>query len=153
MINTMEEQRTAREFKLTATINEMPVAKITSSIDAINYVRKFYNDDIAIYESAFILLIDRANNTIGWAKISQGGICGTVVDIRIVAKYAIEALASSVIFVHNHPSGNVNPSVDDINIVQKLKVGLAVLDVKLLDSIIICQDEKKSYSFKDEGRL
>lgn len=71
----MEEQKRSREFRLTTTENEMPVVKITSSRDASKYVRNFYHEDIAIYESAFILLLDRANNTIGWAKIGQGGIC------------------------------------------------------------------------------
>lgn len=149
----MEEQKRSREFRLTTTENEMPVAKITSSREASKYVRKFYHEDIAIYESAFILLLDRANNTIGWAKIGQGGICGTVVDIRIIAKYAIDSLASSVIFVHNHPSGAMKPSIYDEKLTTKLKEGLALLDVKLADSIIIGPQESEIYSFSDEGKL
>ena len=149
----MEEQKRSREFRLTTTENDMPVVNILSSKDASNYVRKFYHEDIAIYESAFILLLDRANNTIGWAKIGQGGICGTVVDIRIVAKYAIDSLASSVIFVHNHPSGAMRPSIYDEKLTTKLNEGLALLDVKLFDSIIIGPKEREMYSFHDEGRL
>lgn len=85
----------------------------------------------------------------GYAKISQGGICGTIVDVRIVAKYAVETLASSVILVHNHPSGNVTPSNDDKELVKRLHQALMVLNVKFYDSIIITED---SYlSMRDEG--
>lgn len=74
-------------------------------------------------------------------------------DIRIVAKYAIDSLASSVIFVHNHPSGAMKPSIYDEKLTTKMKEGLALLDVKLADSIIIGPHEMEIYSFNDECRL
>lgn len=64
----MATEMKSREYRLTATTNEMPVSKITDSRSAAEYVRRFYQDDIAIYESAFILMLDKAMNTIGWAK-------------------------------------------------------------------------------------
>lgn len=69
----------------------------------------------------FIILVNRRMNTIGYAKISQGGISGSVVDIRIICKYAIESLCSGVILVHNHPSGILRPSKQDEEVALNLK--------------------------------
>lgn len=142
-------KKKAVEYSLKAQKQEFPIAKIRCATDAVNFARQFYYDDITIYESAFIILMNNAGNAMGYAKISQGGICGTIVDVRIVAKYAVETLASSVILVHNHPSGNVTPSNDDKELVKRLHQALMVLNVKFYDSIIITED---SYlSMRDEG--
>jgi DNA repair protein RadC len=131
--------------------SDFPRCKVTSSKDASDYIRQFFYDDIEIFESFFILLLNRANNTIGYAKISQGGIAGTVVDVRIIAKYAIESLCSGVILAHNHPSGNNQPSKEDINITQKIKEALKLFDVTVLDHVILTADNY--YSMADEGVL
>ena len=124
---------------------------IRSSKDAADFIRQFYSDDIGIFESFFLLLLDQSNTTTGYAKISQGGIAGTVVDPRIVAKYAIESLSPSVVLCHNHPSGNLKPSDSDIAITNKIKAGLQLFDITVLDHIILTED---SYtSFADEGIL
>ena len=115
------------------------------------FARKFYHEDILIYESAFIMLMNRANNVMGYAKISQGGVCGTPVDVRLVAKYAVECLASGVIFVHNHPSGNASPSVDDKRISERLRDALRLFDIRLFDSIIITDNDY--FSMVDEGLI
>lgn len=148
----MKENARATEFTLKATTNEVPVVKIRCSADAERFARQFYHEDIAVYESAFIILLNQAQNTIGWAKVAQGGISATIVDVRLVAKYAIDALASGVIFVHNHPSGQLIPSVQDVRLTQKMKEGLALLDIKLVDSMIIVP-QTGFYSFVDEGRV
>lgn len=139
----------AIEYTLNAKISNFNRMKINSSNDAFTYIRDFYTDDIHIFESVFILLLNRANETIGFAKISQGGISGTVVDIRIIMKYAIESLASGVIMAHNHPSGQLKASPQDITISKKLKEGLTWMDISLLDSIIIT--DKYYSSLADEG--
>lgn len=148
----MKENAKATEFTLKATANEVPVVKILCSADAEKFTRQFYHDDIAIYESAFIILLNQGNMTIGWAKIAQGGVSATIVDVRLVAKYAIDALASSVIFVHNHPSGQLRPSIADERLTTKMSEGLALLDIKLHDSLII-GPRNGFYSFRDEGRM
>lgn len=139
------------EYTLKAERKEFPVVKIRSSHDVVDFVRQFYNEDILIYESSFILLMNQANTVTGYAKISQGGICSTVVDIRLVAKYAIDSLAAAVILVHNHPSGNVRPSDEDIYLAKKMRDGLKMLEVKLLDSIVIT--ENNFMSMNDESML
>lgn len=141
----------AIEYKLTASKCEFEQKKIMSSSEAYDYAKQFYFDDLLIYESSFIMLVNRANKVIGYAKISQGGVAGTFVDIKIVAKYAVESLCAGVFFIHNHPSGNVKPSIEDRQITDKLKKALSLFDIKLLDSIIISDDSY--YSFCDEGIL
>ena len=76
----------AKKFDLKATDSEFTKVKITSSESAEKFIRQFYGDDLEIFESFFILLLNRANETIGYAKISQGGIVGTVVDKKILLK-------------------------------------------------------------------
>jgi len=110
---------------------------IKNSQDAFDAIKQFWTDDIEVYESFFILLLDRVNNTIGWAKISQGGICGTVVDKKIVCKYVVDSLASSVILAHNHPSGSLRASKEDIKITRDLKQCLLLFDCQLFDHIIV----------------
>lgn len=138
-------------FELKKNQSEFPKVKITSSDLCANFIKQFYNDDIEIFESSFILLLNNANITIGYAKISQGGITGTVVDIRIVCKYAIDSLATSVIIAHNHPSGKLTPSVADVEMTKRLKAALKTLDVDLLDHLILTTDSY--YSLKDNGHF
>ena len=142
---------TIKLFELKKIQTEFPSEKITSSDQAANFIRRFYFDDIEIFESFFILLLNQANKTIGYAKISQGGISGTVVDVRIIAKYAIEALATSVILAHNHPSGNLTPSQSDITITEKIKTGLKILDIKVLDHLILTADS--FYSMENNNEI
>ena len=117
--------------------NSFDRVKIETPECAYKVMRKFYGDDILVYESVFILLLDRSNTTIAYAKISQGGVAGTVVDNKIVCKYAIDSLASGVIIAHNHPSGNLNPSPADRQMGERLKRALKQLDIELLDNLII----------------
>ena len=137
------------EYSLKYTKSEIQKTKITTSESASKVIRQFYFDDINIYESFFILLLNRANNTTGFAKISQGGTAGTVVDIKIIAKYAVESLSSAVIICHNHPSGDKRPSDADLNITRRIKDALLLLDIKLIDHIIITEND--FFFFLDNG--
>ena len=141
----------AKKFDLKATDSEFTKVKITGSEIAEQYIRQFYSDDLEIFESFFILLLNRANETIGYAKISQGGIVGTVVDKKILLKYVVESLASGVILAHNHPSGNTNPSEADLKITREVKELCNLIDSPVLDHIILTADSY--YSFSDNGKL
>jgi DNA repair protein RadC len=131
--------------------NSFEQVKITNSKIAADFARQFYSDDIELYESMFIIMMSNSNQTIAWAKISQGGVAATVCDPKIVAKYAIDSLCSAVILVHNHPSGNLTPSQADKDITAMVKNGLAMFDIKLFDHIII--SSAYHYSFADECTL
>jgi DNA repair protein RadC len=147
----MEAYKKLDRYTLRKVAEDIPRVKITGSTDAADYIRKFYQDDLEIYESMFLLLLNRSNTTIGYAKISQGGIVGTVVDIKIILKYVVESLATGAILAHNHPSGNLNASDQDIRITESVSKALKLMDSQLLDSLIIT---KEGYlSLADEGKL
>jgi DNA repair protein RadC len=103
------------------------------------------------YEEFWVLFLNRSNTIIGKEKISQGGISGTVTDVRIILKFALDKMSSSIILCHNHPSGNKKPSEQDISITKKIKEAGALMDIILLDHIIIVLGG--FYSFADEGIL
>lgn len=130
-----------KKFELKTIQTEFPNVKITQSTDAVDMIRKFYGDDIEQYESCFILLLNNSNTTLGYAKISQGGITGTVVDIRLIAKYAIESLATGVVMAHNHPSGNIKESANDLAVTKKVTDALKLFDITLIDSLILTKDD------------
>lgn len=143
----------AIEYTLKATKQDFHKEKITCSEDAQRYARNFYHDDIEIYESVFVLLLNQSHTAIGYAKISQGGIAGTIVDNVIIAKYAVDALAKGVILVHNHPSGGLHPSMQDKAFTSRAKDALKLFDIRVLDSIILSPEQNKYYSFNDSGIL
>ncbi|MFO7844015.1 MAG: DNA repair protein RadC [Bacteroidales bacterium] len=123
--------------------------KITQSHDVFEFFQPLVGD--LPHEEFWILLLNRSNRIIENKKISQGGVSGTVIDVKIILKYAIENLASSIILCHNHPSGNKNPSQADNAITKKLVDAGSLLDIKVLDHIIIADTE--FYSYADEGNL
>lgn len=126
--------------------------KITSSKEAEQCFRKMYNSDTLEYiESSIVIFLNRANKTIGWYKLSQGGISGTIMDQRIVFAVALKCGASGIIISHNHPSGQLFPSNEDNLITNKIKEAGKILDIALLDHIIIT--EEGYYSYADEGKL
>lgn len=125
---------------------------IRSSQDVAEFCLPFYADEINIREMFCAVFLNRAGNTIGWATISQGGRTATVVDSGLLAKLALDTLASGVVLVHNHPSGTLSPSVQDDTLTKKLKGGLALLDINVLDHVIL-SPSGRYYSYADEGRL
>lgn len=147
----MERKAKKYEIKVVGVDSELESAVIHNSQAAEAFARKFYHDDILLYESSFIMLLNRSNRVIGWAKISQGGVCTSVVDTKIVCKYAVDTLCSGVILVHNHPSGNPEPSKTDIDTTRNLRDALKLFDIRLLDHTIITAEG--FYSFADEGNM
>jgi DNA repair protein RadC len=103
------------------------------------------------HEEFWILYLNYSNKVIAKSQLSKGGITGTVVDVRIVFKTALEQNATSIILSHNHPSGKLQPSEADISITKKIKLAGQQLDIPVLDHIIIT--EKGFYSFNDNGIL
>ncbi len=123
--------------------------KINSSKDAYQSIQHKLGD--LPHEEFWILLLNRANKIVKTESISKGGISGTVVDVRLVCKTALENNSSGVILTHNHPSGNLKPSQQDLDITRKIKDALKLLDISLLDHLII--GDNAYLSFADEGYL
>jgi DNA repair protein RadC len=103
------------------------------------------------HEEFWVLYLNNSNKILHKMQLSKGGLTGTIVDIRIVFKVALEYLATAVILVHNHPSGITNPSDADCAITKKIKNAGESLDIKVLDHIIVT--EKQYFSFADDGLL
>ncbi len=123
--------------------------KITGSKDAYEYLFPLLADKS--HEEFYVLLLNRANLVTRHVKISQGGVSGTLVDNKIIFKPALEELSASIIICHNHPSGNKNPSQDDINQTKRICDAGKNLDIAVLDHIIFTNEGY--YSFADEGMI
>jgi len=102
-------------------------------------------------EECWVVFLNRANLILSAEKISLGGLTGTVVDVRIIFKRALELQATALILSHNHPSGNLKPSQQDIDLTEKAKSAGQALDIKVFDHLII--SDQGYYSFADEGML
>jgi len=102
-------------------------------------------------EEFWAIFLNQSNKIIHLARLTQGGISQSVVDVRILFKTALDHFSTGIIVAHNHPSGNIQPSREDIDITQRIKEGGKLLNIQLLDHLIITQN---SYvSFADEGLL
>lgn len=123
--------------------------KITSSLDAFKLIAPMLRD--INHEEFWILLMNHGGRLIKRLKISTGGVSQTLVDPKIIFKKALECLSSKLILVHNHPSGALKPSYQDINITKKLREGGKLLDIVVDDHIII--SENGYFSFLDEGLM
>ncbi|RLC25952.1 MAG: hypothetical protein DRH21_03305 [Deltaproteobacteria bacterium] len=123
--------------------------KITCSNDAYICLSPYLLDKIT--EEFWILILNKANKVIASRKISQGGTSGTVADPKIIFKTALDERGSSIILAHNHPSGNIQASGNDIKLTKKLKLVGESLDLPVLDHIIF--SDEHYFSFADEGIL
>lgn len=100
------------------------------------------------HEECWILFLNKANRLIHKEMISHGGLDSTVIDNRVIIRKAMDKKAVGIILVHNHPSGNALPSVEDIRQTQSLNKALKTCDLVLLDHVVIARDS--FYSFADE---
>lgn len=94
------------------------------------------------------IFLDQKNHVIYKTQISKGGISGTLVDVRVIFRIAIEHFATSVVVAHNHPTGNLTPSQPDISITRRIKEAGDLLDIKLLDHLIIGENSFFSFPSK-----
>lgn len=134
--------------RMQATVGKEKI-KILSSKDAYRAV--MHPLAYLEVEEFWALFLNKSNYIVDKKRFSIGGVSATVVDVKVIAKHALEVLASGVILAHNHPSGDVNPSSHDCNITKKMKEGLLLLDIALLDHIVV--GDNKYFSFSDEGMI
>lgn len=123
--------------------------QIRGSRDAANYIRPKIGD--LHHEEFWIIYLNRRNAVLGSEKLSMGGMTGTVIDVRLILKKALERHATSMICAHNHPSGNLDPSDADKKITRQLKEAAAIMEIPLIDHLIVTQSGY--FSFADEGFL
>jgi len=123
--------------------------KITSSKSVYEVMQPIIGE--LHHEEFWILYLNNSNKVLKKEQLSKGGITGTLVDVRLVLKHALEYGATALILCHNHPSGTLKPSESDRAITQKLATAADSLDIKVLDHLIIT--EKAYFSFADEGLI
>jgi DNA repair protein RadC len=134
----------ARRF---ASTDQKSLTQIQSSSYAAKIISPILRD--LSHEECWVMYLNRANKLISKERLSIGGVSATVVDVKIVIKNALEKLASSIILIHNHPSGNTKPGENDKIQTKLLKDAAALFDISLLDHLIIAGDEY--FSFADDG--
>lgn len=126
--------------------------KVSSSVEVYNFILNHWDDDtLDIQENVKMLLLNSSNTILGVYDVSRGGINSTVIDLRLVLSVALKCLASSIILVHNHPSGNINPSEQDREFTKKIKSACKFLEIQLFNHIIITRHDY--YSFADNGYI
>lgn len=126
--------------------------KFTNPNEAYTYIRKMFDDDTIEYnETCVAVYLNTALESIGWTIISQGGIAGTVVDPKIVITKALLSGAAAVVLAHNHPSGTLKPSSQDIEVTKKIAEVCRFLDMKFIDHLIVTKDSY--YSLADKGDM
>ncbi|MCA1757633.1 MAG: DNA repair protein RadC [Bacteroidales bacterium] len=145
-VNIMAALELGRRRKAADIVQEK---KVRSSSDVYEIFHSLLSD--LSHEEFWVLYLNRSNKIVSRQRISQGGISGTITDVRLIMKTAIELLSSSIVVCHNHPSGNREPSEADIRITGKIKEATAFFDITLLDHIIVT--DSGYYSFADSGSL
>ncbi|MFY0650535.1 MAG: DNA repair protein RadC [Cyclobacteriaceae bacterium] len=123
--------------------------KVTSSSQVYDFMKPQLLD--LDHEEFWVIFLNRGGKVIRKEPFSSGGISGTVADLRLIFKRALEELACSLILVHNHPSGNLKPSQSDINLTNKIKRSGEMIDIPVLDHIIFTNNGY--YSFADESMM
>jgi DNA repair protein RadC len=126
---------------------EMPAVR--SSNDAYQILQPILGH--LPHEEFWILMLNRSNRILTRYNVSKGGLTGTVIDVRLILKKALESHAASMILSHNHPSGNKQPSGADQTITRKLTDAGQIMDIPVIDHIIIAENDY--FSFADEGML
>lgn len=128
------------------------VGKITNSEDCAKIMRDMFNADTIEYlEESIVIYMDFGNNVICYDKLSSGGISGTVIDRRVLFGRALKINATAMIIAHNHPSGNLTPSSEDIKLTKELVEIGKLHQIRVLDHLIITQEGY--YSMADSGEI
>jgi DNA repair protein RadC len=129
--------------------------KITSAVDLITYVSEYYAPYLRDSTKEFfnIILLDSRNKPIDNIEISKGSITASVVDPREIIREATMKSASAIILIHNHPSGEPDPSQDDIHITDQIVRACNLVGIKVLDHVIIGKDTDDYVSFLEKGLI
>lgn len=148
LVQTFEEVKLVYHNKTKA--KDRPKLSNSNSVYQV-FINSWDKDQISLLEEFKIALVDRQLRLMSIASISSGGTTGTVVDPKIVFALALRRRANSIFLAHNHPSGNLKPSQEDIRLTENLSKAGSFLDIKILDHIIVTPDGY--YSMSNEGLM
>lgn len=149
-LNNVSEIEIVYKRKVICKMSERP--QINSSTDAYEVFKHYWNNDkIDLVEEFKVLYLNRANRVLQIVPVSQGGISGTVADLRIILAGALKIASCNLILAHNHPSGCLKPSRADEELTQKIKQAAAYHEIRVIDHIIMSSEG--FLSFADEELL
>ncbi|MFN1218970.1 RadC family protein [Chryseobacterium kwangjuense] len=140
----------ALEIGKRRSVQEVPIRAIISNSGDAYLLLKNQLSDLRT-EEFWAIFLNQSNKVIHISQLTQGGISQSVVDVRVLFKTALDHFSTGIIIAHNHPSGSLRPSKEDMCITQKINEAGKTLSIQLLDHIIITQDAYLSFS--DEGLL
>ena len=125
---------------------------ICSSRECLRFLHKIWDDDlVTIQEQVYVLFLNNNNQVISYRCLHTGTTSQTLFDVKLALACALNCLAKKIIIAHNHPSGEIDPSEDDLKITKRLVEAGKLLGIDVLDHLIVTQDD--FFSFKDEGLL
>lgn len=128
------------------------IYKVVSSEDAYKYLLPTYKKGTICYKEYFkVLFLNQASQVLGYTLISEGGITETSVDVRVILQAALLTNSVALVLAHNHPSGNLKPSQEDIKITKQVKDAAQLMRIAVIDHLILT--DAGYYSFSDEGQL
>ena len=140
------------EIQVSYSNSNKDTIKIRSSKDSYDVIINSWNaDTLQLQEEFKVILLNRSNTVLGIYPLSRGGVSETIIDMKLLFSVALKCISSSMIIVHNHPSGSLTPSTTDINCTNRIKEVCKLLDITLLDHIIIAKNGY--FSFCEEGRI
>ena len=126
--------------------------QVTCSEDAYKYLLPTYKEGTICYKEYFkVLFLNQSNQVLGYILISEGGITDTTVDVRVILQAALLTNSVAIILAHNHPSGNLKPSRQDMKITKQVKDAARLMRITVIDHLILT--DEGYYSFADEGQL
>lgn len=128
------------------------IYKVVSSEDAYKYLLPTYKEGTICYKEYFkVLLLSQSNQVLGYTLISEGGITETCADVRVILQAALLTNSVALVLAHNHPSGNLKPSRQDMEITKQVKEAAKLMRISVIDHLILT--DAGYYSFADEGLL
>ena len=148
----MDIDYTVGEVELTYKSTSTSRNKIYSSEDAYRYLLPTYKEGTICYKEYFkVLFLNQASQILGYTLISEGGITETCADVRVILQAALLTNSVAIILTHNHPSGNLKPSRQDMEITKQVRDAAKLMRITLTDHLILT--DEGYYSFADEGQL
>jgi len=148
----MKANYTVGEVELIYKSTSKARSKIYSSEDAYKVLLPTYKEGTICYKEYFkVLFLNQANQVLGYTLISEGGITETSVDVRIILQAALLTNSVALVLAHNHPSGNMKPSRQDMDITKQVKEAARLMRITVIDHLILT--DVGYYSFADEGQL
>lgn len=137
---TIDMNSTVNEIQVSYLPNQamLGIQKITNSKESFNVLWPIFSQDtIHLREEFVILYLNRSHKVLGYFKAFVGGNSSVICDVKIILAVALKGMASSIILSHNHPSGNLSPSEQDLRLTNRVKSACREMDIELLDHLII----------------